>query len=51
MSQVAVPTAEPPAPAAPAGNSTGAAQAADDDIKDILGSIFGDGVVFTTMDS
>ena len=50
-SQVAAPAAEPSAPAAPASNSAGTAQAVDDDIKDILGSIFGDGVVFTTVDS
>ena len=36
----------PPA-AAPASSGSGAT----DDIKDILGNIFGDGVVFTKLDS
>ena len=42
-----------PAPAsdAPAAAAAGSGSGATDDIKDILGNIFGDGVVFTKLDS
>lgn len=46
-------TAKQPAPAsgAPAAAPASSGSGATDDIKDILGNIFGDGVVFTKLDS